>query len=200
MRGFLLGLIVGVLLVPAAVAGWLHYGHLPVAVADPRMPFEQAIVSVPLHGRIDREMPAHAAMEASPANLLLGAELYREQCAGCHGQYGRPSAIAPHMFPAAPQLWAPHGHGVVGVSDDPAGETYWKIKNGIRLSAMPSYQAILNEAQMWQISVLLASADKPLPPAVLAVLKQPVPADAPAARPMAPEAPVVIPVQPVPTE
>ena len=34
----------------------------------------------------------------------------------------------------APPLWANHRNGVVGVSDDPVGETYWKVKNGIRLS------------------------------------------------------------------
>ena len=198
MRGFLLGLLLGLLVLPIGAWWWLRYGNPPVAVTDPRLPFEKQIVSVPLHARIDREMPTHAAMDPSPANLLLGAELYREQCASCHGQYGRPSAFGPHMFPAAPQLWAPHGHGIVGVSDDPPGETYWKIKNGIRLSGMPSYQTILNEAQMWQIAVLLANADKQLPDDVMAVLKQPVLSGVPGPPPEAPTAPIVIPVQPVP--
>ena len=206
MRGFLLGLLLGLLVLPVGAWWWLRYGHPPVAVTDPRLPFEKQIVSVPLHARIDRDMPAHApaqavaqtAMDPSPANLLIGAELYREQCAGCHGQYGHPSAFGPHMFPRAPQLWAPHGHGVVGVSDDPPGETFWKVKNGIRLSGMPSYQTILNEAQMWQVSVLLANADKPLPDDVLAVLKSPVLGEMPPPQPAGPSAPVVIPVQPVP--
>ena len=173
MLKFLLGLLLGLLLLPGAAWGWLRYGHPPVAVTDPQLPFEKQIVNVPLHARIDREMPAHAAMAASPANLLLGAAVYREQCTSCHGGYGYTSALGPHMFPHAPQLWAPHGHGVVGVSDDPAGETYWKVKNGIRLSGMPAFAAVLNEAQMWQVSLLLANADKPLPPDVLAAVKQP---------------------------
>ncbi len=173
MLKFLLGLLLGLLLLPAVAWGWLRYGHPPVAVTDPPLPFEKQIVNVPLHARIHSEMPAHAAMVASPANLLLGAQVYREQCATCHGGYGYPSELGPHMFPYAPQLWAPHGHGVVGVSDDPAGETYWKVKNGIRLSGMPAYAAVLNEAQMWQVSLLLANADKPLPPDVLAAVKQP---------------------------
>jgi mono/diheme cytochrome c family protein len=53
--------------------------------------------------------------------------------------------------------------GVVGVSDDPVGETYWKIKNGIRLSGMPAYGKALSETQMWQVSLLLSMANKPLP-------------------------------------
>ena len=198
MRGFILGLVIGLAVLPLAGWVWLHQGHPPVAVTDPQLPFEHQIVNIPLHARIEDEMPKRAAMDPSPANLLLGAEVYREQCAMCHGQYGRPSEIAAHMFPRAPQLWAPHGRGVVGVSDDPPGETYWKVKNGIRLSGMPAYEHVLNEPQMWQVAVLLANADKPLPDAVMTVLKRPLAEEVRAAQTPAPNGPTLIPVQPLP--
>jgi mono/diheme cytochrome c family protein len=67
------------------------------------------------------------------------------------------------MFPRAPQLWAKHKNGAVGVSHDPVGETYWKVKNGIRLTGMPAYGKALTETELWQVSLLLAEADKPLP-------------------------------------
>lgn len=68
------------------------------------------------------------------------------------------------MFPRAPQLWQPHHNGkVVGVSDDPPGETYWKVKNGLRLTGMPAFDKVLNDQQIWQVSLLMANADKPLP-------------------------------------
>jgi mono/diheme cytochrome c family protein len=51
------------------------------------------------------------------------------------------------------------------------GETYWKVRNGIRLSGMPSFNSLLNETQMWQVSVLLAGADKPLPANVIDTVK-----------------------------
>ncbi len=171
MREFILGLIIGLLLLPVAAFFYLQYGHVPVAVADPSFPMEAAIVHRPLNARVDREAPKSAPMEPSPTNLQLGAEVYRDQCAGCHGYYGQASSLAKAVFPRIPQLWTPHGHGVVGVSDDPVGETYWKVANGIRLSAMPSYKGILNETQMWQVSLLLANADKPLPSAVLNTVK-----------------------------
>jgi thiosulfate dehydrogenase len=171
---FFLGLILGLIAVP--LAGWLYlqWGHLPVATSDAAFPFERAIVHLPLHARIAREMVAKPPLEASPANLEIGAHIYRQQCAACHGLYGRNSSFFKGMYPDAPQLWAPHGNGVVGVSDDPPGETYWKVENGIRLSGMPSFKNVLNQTQMWQVSLLLANADKPLPQDVLALLKQPV--------------------------
>jgi mono/diheme cytochrome c family protein len=173
MRGFLVGLLLGVLLIPVGVLLYFRYGRPPVAVADKPFPFEEQIVQIPLHARIDAESPKSAPIEPSPVNLQAGATIYREQCAACHGLYPTASSFGATMYPSAPQLWEPHGHGVVGVSDDPPGETFWKVDNGIRLSGMPSFNKVLNQTQEWQVSLLLANADKPLPPDVLHLLRQP---------------------------
>jgi thiosulfate dehydrogenase len=63
-----------------------------------------------------------------------------------------------------PELF--HGKGV---TDDPPGETFWKVANGIRLTGMPSFTQSLSETQMWQISLTLANADK-LPNSVTTIL------------------------------
>jgi hypothetical protein len=81
------------------------------------------------------------------------------------------------MYPKPPDLLVGKG-----VTDDEAGETYWKISNGIRLTGMPGFSRSLSETQMWQIAILLANADK-LPPSVKAALVaspgSPAPASAP---------------------
>jgi mono/diheme cytochrome c family protein len=70
---------------------------------------------------------------------------------------------------------------MMGVTDDPPGETDWKVYNGIRLTGMPAFNQVLTETQMWQVSLLLANADKPLPAAALDILRpQAPPAPAPA--------------------
>ncbi|MGA8111427.1 MAG: cytochrome c [Acidobacteriaceae bacterium] len=160
---FFLGLVIGFLIIPVGVAIYLKAGHPPVAVADPAFPFEKQIVHVPLNARIKREMPASLPIDASAPNLIAGAQIYRQSCAACHGVEGHPSQFGAHMYPHAPQLWSKHRNGVVGVSDDPVGETYWKVANGIRLSGMPAFDKILNPTQMGQVSQLLRSADQPLP-------------------------------------
>ncbi|QNI32501.1 cytochrome c [Alloacidobacterium dinghuense] len=183
---FLLGLILGLLILPACVFFYFRFGSPPVAVLDLPFPLEREIVRTPLGARIEREMPKTPPMSASETNMLIGVHIYRENCAACHGLYGRPTPYADHMYPNAPQLWQPHGSGVVGVSDDPPGETYWKVKNGIRLTGMPSFKGVLNETQMWQVTLLLANADKPLPNGVLDLLKQPLNFDPPAAQALPP--------------
>jgi len=78
-----------------------------------------------------------------------------------------PTAIAKGEFPKPPQLFM--GKGVGG---DPVGVTYWKVANGIRLTGMPGFSGSLSNEQMWQVSLLLAHADK-LPANVQTVLKEP---------------------------
>jgi thiosulfate dehydrogenase len=165
-----LGFLLGIVAVALGLFAYLKFGPLPVAVADSPLPFEKQIVGLPLNARIERETK-NAPFGISEDVFESGAKVYRAQCAGCHGTPGHDVDYAKHMFPSAPQLWKKHGsHGVVGVSDDEPGETYWKVANGIRLSGMPSYAKVLSDTEMWQVSLLLKNADKELPAPVAAIL------------------------------
>ncbi|HEY4355010.1 MAG TPA: cytochrome c [Acidobacteriaceae bacterium] len=172
MKRWLLGVLcflAGVLVVPAAIYVYLDLGRPPVAVSDGAFPMEKTVVHKILGARIDKEVET-VPMQPTDAALIAGAGTYKQQCAFCHGLPGKSSQLSRNMYPSIPQLWMSHRAGVVGVSDDPSGETYWKIKNGIRLTGMPSYKNILTEEQMWQVSLLLSSAAKPLPPDASATL------------------------------
>ena len=171
MSRFLFGLVVGIVLVAVVVLLYFKFGHVPVAVADPPFPAERIITGVPLEARIDREMVKNPPIQPEEANFVAGAHIYSDNCAVCHGFHSKPAKFGKHMFPDAPPLWEKHHNGnVVGVSDDPPGETYWKVANGIRLTGMPAYKEVLTDTEMWQVTILLANADKPLPPAVVAIL------------------------------
>jgi thiosulfate dehydrogenase len=173
----LLAFVLGLLVIPVSVLLYFQFGHPPVAVADAPFPLESKIVKVPLQARIDRDSSTKSPLAVNDANLIAGAQIYKEQCSSCHGWKGKPSAFAAYTFPKTPQLWAKHKNnpGVVGVSDDPVEETYWKVKNGIRLSGMPSYQKVLTDEQMWQVSTLLSQATSPLPAAAVDAVTEPKP-------------------------
>jgi mono/diheme cytochrome c family protein len=168
---FFLGFLFAFVVLIAGGFVYLKYGHPPVATADPAFPFEAAIVHVPLSARIEREIQT-PPFEISEDAYEAGAHIYKQQCAACHGTPGEDVGYARWMYPSAPQLWKKHRTGtVVGVSDDPTGETYWKVKNGIRLTGMPAFQHILTTDEMWDVSLLLKNADQQLPDPVMAILK-----------------------------
>lgn len=173
LGSFVAGFLFAFVVLFAGAFLYFKYGHPPVATADPAFPMEAQIVHVPLGARIAREVeqpPFGSSEEAYEA----GAKLYQASCASCHGIPGHDSPYAKWMYPTAPQLFKKHKTGnVVGVSDDETGETYWKVKNGIRLSGMPAYQHLYSETQMWQIALLLKNADQPLPDPVMHLLEPP---------------------------
>lgn len=168
---FVLGIVFAFALIFVGGYLYLRYGHPPVAANDPAFPYEAQIVHVPLAARIDREMK-QAPFSASEDAFARGAEVYKEDCAFCHGIPGSDSAYGAAMYPAAPQLWHKHKTGnVVGVSDDEVGETYWKVKNGIRLTGMPTFDELLSDSDIWDVSLLLKNADQQMPDPVMKALK-----------------------------
>lgn len=168
MKGFVLGIIVTIVVGFAAAYVYFGSGMAPVATASAPMPFETTFAKMALHARVDKEMPKQVPIPADEANLAAGAHVYTENCAVCHGLPGKEqTAIARGEFPKPPELLKGKG-----VTDDPPGETYWKVENGIRLTGMPGFDRELSTTQMWQVSLLLANADK-LPDSVKAVLSNP---------------------------
>lgn len=168
---FFLGFIFAFVVLFVGAWIYLKYGEPPVAVADAPFPFEKQIVKVPLHARIDRQMQ-QPPFGTSEDVYETGAQVYQTRCAFCHGSPGVQAIDAKWMYPSVPQLWKKHGKGdVVGVSDDDPGETYWKVKNGIRLTGMPSFEHTLTTDQMWDVTLLLKHANEQLPDPVLALLK-----------------------------
>jgi mono/diheme cytochrome c family protein len=164
---FLIGLILGILVVPLCLFFYIRSGSAPVAASDAPMPFERFLARGGLHARIGKEAPQRDLASFTTGDLASGADVYQRNCSFCHGLPGQPaSAASKGMFPRAPQLFTAEDT----VTDDPVGVTYWKVRNGIRLTGMPGFKASLADQQMWQVSAVVASADK-LPPDVMALLK-----------------------------
>ena len=157
MKNLILGVILGFALAPAFLYAYMLSGRAPVATSEPPLPLERLFASAALHARVASNADTTPPFKPGPAVFLAGARIYRQDCAMCHGLPGKPApAVAQGMFPAPPQLFNPEHM----VTDDPAGETFWKAKNGIRLTGMPGFRNSLSDEQLWQVSFLLSHADK----------------------------------------
>lgn len=169
MGKFFIGLLIGLVLVPLGFYFYLRSGNAPVATSAPPMPMERFLVRTAMHATIrHHEKPIHLT-NVNNETLVAGAHTYLDDCAVCHGLPGQPpTAVAKGMFPRPPQFFRSNAKKI----DDPAGEVYWKVKNGIRLTGMPGFHASLNEAQIRELTGFLENATS-LPPAAMAVLKAP---------------------------
>ena len=186
MKGFVLGVLIGALL----IAGGLYYyfvsGMAPAAAADPPMPFERRMAGRGLDAHIDKASVPAPPIQPSEDNYVAAAKIYNERCAVCHGLPDQaPPVIADNMYPHATLMFKGKG-----VTDDPPQVSYWKVVNGIRLTGMPSFKGVLNDTEMWQLALLVANADKIPESAKKLLVPVPAPtAPAPAAAPSRPAAP-----------
>lgn len=154
------GVLIGFCLAIAILAGGFFYyfaaGIASVATADPPMPFEKKLANMSLDAHIEKQHIHQSPVSADESNFLAGADVYKQQCAVCHGLPGQPPTdYAATMYPKPTQLFRGKG-----VTDDPASESYWKAANGIRLSGMPAFKTKLTDTQLWQVSQLVAHANE----------------------------------------
>jgi mono/diheme cytochrome c family protein len=165
---FLWGFLSAVIVIIAGALLFIAAGGVSMETTAHPLPLERTIAKLALHASFGRAADQKSPLPLDDANLLAGARAYREICAVCHSTPGQPhTAIAKGMFPDPPALFDPHEM----VTDDPEGITYWKVTHGIRLSGMPGFGATLSDTERWQVTMLVAHADK-LSPAVRAALKE----------------------------
>jgi mono/diheme cytochrome c family protein len=115
-----------------------------------------------LHTALAREVTGlHAPFPASEETLLGGLKIFRANCAGCHGDFGQPSAWGTNGFyPRVPQF-----------ADAPsslrAEEMFLVVRNGIRYSGMGAWKDLMSEDDTWRVVIFLSNL-KSLPPSVRA--------------------------------
>jgi thiosulfate dehydrogenase len=170
MIKFLFGIVIGVCLLLLAGYLFVTRGGLFMGTKGGPLPMERLLANKALETSIGQSAQEQSPLPADDANLLAGARVYQQNaCMMCHGQLDQSeSDFAKRFYPHAPQLLPPGE----GVTDDPVGATHWVVKNGVRFSAMPSFEGKLTDTEIWQVSLLLRNANK-LPNPVQDSLRQP---------------------------
>jgi mono/diheme cytochrome c family protein len=87
-------------------------------------------------------------LAATPAMIQSGAEHYAALCAGCHLAPGATkSDLRTGLYPHPPNL----------AQEDlqESRRTFWIIKHGIKMSAMPAWGKTLDDAAIWDVVALV---------------------------------------------
>ncbi|MBV8141908.1 MAG: cytochrome c [Verrucomicrobia bacterium] len=167
----ILSFLVGIIFTLVVLAGVGYFavktGIVPADADSKPAALESWVANTALHAALERDTKdLRNPIQPSDENLITGVHLYAENCAICHGASdGKPSKLAQGFYIEAPQL------AKDGVEDDPEAVSFWKVKHGIRFTAMPSFTSTLKEEEIWKIAMFLRQMDK-LPPAVDAEWKK----------------------------
>lgn len=159
MRNFILGLIVGSAALPILAAVIFLLGGSPVdaTAAPPR--WETALARRSLAASVARQAPKiQNPVPLSSDTLRAGMKTYRDACAGCHGDAGKPSDWGTSDFyPRVPQFDSEPPR-------KPDWQLFWIVKHGVRYSAM-SGNAQMGDPKIWNVVTFLSHI-RNLPPDV----------------------------------
>ena len=135
-----------VVMLVIATAAFLYFGFYNIAADDPHTRPVYAL----LESLRDRSIAVRArgiqppADLASPQRAAIGAGLYNEMCSGCHlGPGVEASEMSKGLYPSAPVL--------AEIKDLTAGQQFWVIKHGVKLSAMPAWGKTHPDPLIWDM-------------------------------------------------
>jgi mono/diheme cytochrome c family protein len=116
--------------------------------------------AVPITGARPSYTYAEAAWLSNPVPVDAGTlrragELYRVNCAMCHGRDGHAQSVTADAFRAAGAV-PPVDFAAPRVRDRTDGQLYWIIANG--LGGMPAFGDLLSDADLWTVVLFVRQA------------------------------------------
>ena len=166
MRKFLLGFVLGVAFLPIASVAAERLGLLTVRADHEPPAWERRLARSALRASLAKSAVGVASpLSGDEESLMAGMKIYRNNCAGCHGELGQPSLSGTSGFYSrVPQL-----------ADHPAlltaPEMYLVVKHGIRYTGMGAWNTLLPDQDIWRVALFLSRV-RDLPPAVDAAWRQ----------------------------
>ncbi|HUO34797.1 MAG TPA: cytochrome c [Candidatus Acidoferrum sp.] len=176
MKGFTVGILFAIIVFLGGATYYALQGYVNTQADQEPSFLESKLAMKVMDASADRHAPdAKNPVAATDDNLVAGAKIYAENCAGCHGA---PSptfqSVGNSFYPPAPQFFK-------DTPDMPENENYYVIQHGVRWTGMPAWKNLLSDQQIWQTVTFLSKIDK-LPPAALQALA-PAPASPAGAQP-----------------
>lgn len=109
-----------------------------------------------IRAHADREAPQAPDLRDS-ALIRDGRALYDRHCLQCHGAPGvAPHAVGLGLEPPPPNL-------VLRARNLTAGELYWAVAKGLKMTGMPAWEFRLSERDLWAVVAFLKTLPKLTP-------------------------------------
>ena len=168
MGKFLAGVILGMAAFAAGIYVYVHYGFMDMSADQRTGPVERLYMT----GAMDRYLGRYSAkmsnpLPASDATLIDGIQIYKDDCAFCHGGPEKPvSIVGRSLNPAAPQF-------LKDTPDMVENENFWITKYGVKMTGMPAWSKVLADTDIWKVTAFLGKMGnlEKLSPAVQAAWK-----------------------------
>jgi len=145
MRGFILGVIVTLLVIFCGAYFYATTGHFDTrAVPNSPGSFERKLANQSLDEWVDEHAPKKDnPFQPTMENIMDGSMTYDKTESPMHRKF----------YPPVPQL-------MTRTPDDPDANLFYITKYGIRFSAMPGWDGVLSDDDIWKTVLFIKNSNQ----------------------------------------
>ena len=150
MKKIIFTVIITLVVIVASFTVYIYSGTYDVSQLTPHNAITKWIIRTTKHKSINKRIKD---IQIPPLNdtamFIQGFMHYNEMCISCHGAPGiNPGEMAEGLYPKPPKFYKSND------MPDP-NESFWIIKNGIKMTSMPAFGPTHSDQKIWAITDFL---------------------------------------------
>jgi len=156
LRHIIIGAAIAiVVVVPVGIFAYVKSGVFNVGAASPHTKLTTWLTHETMIHSVRRQArEIIAPPSASPANILAGFCAYETHCVACHGAAG----VARQRWVSGMEPQPPYLLDETSRFTPP--QLFWIVRNGIKMTGMPSWRNAMSEQQTWEVVAWLEASNK----------------------------------------
>jgi mono/diheme cytochrome c family protein len=147
MKKVILTFIITLLVIFVAIRLYVNSGIYDVSQLKPHNKYVERMIRTAKHKSINKRLKDIKVPELNDTTMFAeGFTHYNEMCVMCHGAPGvDPDDMVEGLYPKPPKFYK---------SDDmpDPDESFWIIKNGIKMTSMPAFGPTHTDDKIWDIT------------------------------------------------
>jgi len=150
MKKIIFTVIFTLVVIVAAFTVFIYSGAYNVSQLVPHNAITKWIINTTMHRSVNHRIKD---IQVPPLNdtamIIQGLRHYNGMCISCHGAPGiNPEEMTEGLYPKPPRFYKS--------SDMPdPNESYWIIKNGIKMTSMPAFGPTHTDQEIWAMTDFL---------------------------------------------
>lgn len=152
MKNVLISVVATLFVLAVGFLLFIYSGAYDIAQTTPHNKLTKWVINTTTEHSIGHRVKGIKVPDLNDTSIIIeGFVHYSSMCAGCHGAPGvEPFEFTRGLYPSPPEIYK-------DVNDVPsAGEAFWIIKNGIKMTSMPAYGPTHTDDKIWAMAAFVS--------------------------------------------
>lgn len=152
MKKVLISVIATLLILACGFLVFIYSGAYDIAQTTPHNGLTKWVINTTTGHSIEHRIKDIKVPDLKDTSMIIeGFVQYNSMCKGCHGAPGREQfPMTRGLYPRPPEIYKDK-------DDVPSpAESFWIIKNGIKMTSMPAYSPNFTDDKIWAMAAFVS--------------------------------------------